>query len=246
MNVLGIDIGGTGIKGSLINVETGELLGDQLRVKTPSSLKPEPVLDVIKDITDHFKWEGPLGCGYPGVILQNVVHTATNFDSSWIGINLADKIIEKTNNPTWIVNDADAAGIAEMHFGAGRNKNGVVIVLTVGTGIGSAFFTNGQLLPNTEMGLIIMNGDYAEKSISSVVRERENLTWEDWAKRFDHYLQYLNNLFSPNLFIIGGGGASEPNNYVPYLTIETALVAAEHRNNAGMIGAAMAAFNQLK
>ena len=246
MNVLGIDIGGTGIKGSIVNAEKGELLEDHLRVPTPPSLKPEPVLDIIKDIADHFKWNGPLGCGYPGVILQNVVHTATNFDPSWIGINLAQKIIEKTKNPAWIINDADAAGIAEMHFGAGRNQKGVVIVLTVGTGIGSAFFTDGQLLPNTEMGLIVMNGAFAEKSISSIVRERENLTWEKWAQRFDRYLHYLNTLFTPNLFIIGGGGAKDPDNYIPYLTIKTPIVAAEHRNMAGIIGAAMAAFTQLK
>ncbi len=244
MNVLGIDIGGTGIKGSLINIKTGELTGDHLRIQTPPSLKPEPVLDVIEEIVDHYKWEGLLGCGYPGVIIQNVINTATNLDPSWIGINLAEKIKEKTNNTSWIINDADAAGIAEMHFGAGRNIKGVVIVLTVGTGIGSAFFADGQLFPNTEMGLIIMNKNFAERSISSVARERENLTWEDWAKRFNHYLQYLNTLFSPDLFIIGGGGAIEPNNYVPYLTIDTPLVPAEHRNNAGMIGAAMAALNQ--
>ncbi len=246
MKVLGIDIGGTRIKGSIVNTDTGELLEKPHLVPTPSSLKPAPIVDIISDIADHFQWKGPIGCGYPGVVRQNVTYTATNFDKSWIGINLAQKINEKTGETAWIVNDADAAGIAEMTMGAGQNQRGVVIVLTIGTGIGSALFTDGYLLPNTEFGLIIINGEIAEKSISSVSRERENISWKEWAQLFDYYLHYLDTLFSPKLFIIGGGGAENPDKYMPYMKIKIPIITAQYRNKAGIIGAAMAAASQLK
>lgn len=245
MKVLGIDIGGTGIKACPVDLKKGVLIGKKERVKTPRPSTPKAVADVIEQLVQKFNWTGPIGCGFPGVIRKNVVHTAANLDKSWIGVDLGKLIQKRTGvKKVAVLNDADAAGVAEMRFGAGKNKKGTVILLTVGTGIGTAIFTNGQLLANTEFGHLKMQGKSAEKFISGVVREEKGLSWKEWSVYFDNYLERMNALFWPDLYIIGGGGAKVIKEFTPYLKKNTVrLVGAKHKNKAGILGAAAAVEN---
>lgn len=242
MNILGIDVGGSGIKGAIVNTENGVLLTERLRLKTPQPALPDNVGKTIRTIVKNLQWEGPIGVGFPAAIQNGIVRTATNIDSSWIGAN-ADKIFsETTKNPTITLNDADAAGLAEMNFGAGQNNKGVVILITVGTGIGTVIFSNGGLLPNTELGHIYLkNGLIAENYASDAVRKNEALKWKKWGQRFNQYLQTLEDLFWPNLFILGGGASKKFDKFSEVLSIRTKIVPAQLLNNAGIIGAAMAA-----
>ncbi|MCB0114121.1 MAG: ROK family protein, partial [Caldilineaceae bacterium] len=205
MAILGIDIGGSGIKGALVDAESGELLTDRKRIETPQPATPTAVAEVIKELVDHFEWTGSVGCTFPAIIRNGVVHSAANVDKSWIGTD-AKKLFEaKTGCNVTVINDADAAGIAEMVFGAGRDVPGVVIVLTLGTGIGSALFVDGHLAPNTELGHLEMNGGDAEQQTADSARDREDLGWKAWGKRLNQYFQMVEFLLSPDLFIVGGG-----------------------------------------
>lgn len=205
MLALGIDIGGSGIKGAPVDTEKGDMTTDRFRIPTPDPSVPEAVGDVVAQIARHFDWDGPLGCTFPAVIKGGVAYTAANVDPSWIGTNVAALLERKTGCPSLVLNDADAAGIAEMIFGAGRDEDGVVIMLTFGTGIGTAIFVNRQLLPNTELGHMEIRGREAEHRASDGVRKKKDLTWAEWAERVNEYIQRMDALFWPDLFIIGGG-----------------------------------------
>ena len=239
--ILGIDIGGSGIKGAPVNTKKGKLIDDRFRVPTPDPATPEAIAKVIKQITDHFKWDGLVGCGFPGVVRNGVVKTAANLDKSWTDIDAQKLFSEQTGLPVTIVNDADSAGMAEMKFGAGKHQNGAVILITVGTGIGTVFFTRGKLLPNTELGHLIFKGMDAEAYTSDATRKRENLTWDDWAERFNEYLTEIYRLFSPDMIIIGGGVSKKRKKFFDHLTVDTRIVAANLKNEAGIVGAALAA-----
>lgn len=245
MAVLGIDIGGTGIKGAPVNVETGELLAERFRIPTPQPALPNAVADVVHEIARHFDYSGPAGITFPAIIKKGVVYSAANVDKSWIGTDAAKLFQSHLGGPVTVVNDADAAGIAEMHFGAGRGRAGVVILLTFGTGIGSAVFHDGRLLPNSEFGHLQIRGKDAERRASEKVREDKGLSWKKWAGRVSDYLAYLEKLFSPDLFIIGGGVSNKSEKFLPYLTSKTEVMveAAQMRNEAGIIGAACLAGN---
>lgn len=240
MTILGIDIGGTGIKGAPVNVETGELLAERFRIPTPHPALPNAVADVVGEIAKHFEYSGPAGVTFPAIVKKGVVYSAANVDESWIGTDAAELFRSHLGHPATVINDADAAGVAEMKFGAGHGRKGVVILLTFGTGIGSAIFLDGKLLPNTEFGHLEIRGKDAEKRASEKVREDKDLSWKEWAERVSEYLGHLEKLFSPDLYIIGGGVSNKADKFLPFLTAKTEVLieAAQMRNEAGIIGAA--------
>lgn len=241
MEILGVDIGGSGIKGAIVDTEAGIFLTDRYRLPTPRPSAPEAVGDVVAQVVAHFKWKGPVGCTFPAVVKHGVVHTAANVDKSWIDTDGEELFHRKTDLPVRLLNDADAAGMAEMKFGAGKNHAGIVFILTLGTGIGSAVFVNGVLMPNTELGHLELRGKVAEERASDRIRKEKDLDWEKWAKRLNEYLQRLEFLFSPDLFILGGGVSSRHQKFLPMLHVEAEIVPARLLNDAGIIGAAMAA-----
>jgi polyphosphate glucokinase len=241
MQILGIDVGGSGIKGAPVDTETGQLMAERVRIKTPKSAEPEPMAEVVKQIAGFFNWNGPIGIGFPAPIKAGVAMMAANVSPKWIGLNVDDLFSRVTGCDCTMINDADAAGLAEMKFGAGRGQPGIVIMVTLGTGIGSAIFYRGVLLPNTEFGHAQLNGMDAETYASDAARQREDLSWKKYAKRLDLYFKMMERLFWPNLFIVGGGISKESEKYLPLLTVETPTVPAQLRNQAGIIGAALAA-----
>lgn len=241
MNILGIDIGGSGIKGAPVDISTGDLLDDRYRIKTPKGAKPEPVSETVAKIANYFEWKDPIGIGFPAPIKGGVAMMAANISDKWVGINVDELFSKTTGCPCTTLNDADAAGLAEMEFGAGLGQPGTVIVLTLGTGIGTAIFHRGKLLPNTEFGHLEMNGKDAEYRASDFARQRDDLSWKKYAKRLNKYLAAMEKLFWPNLFIIGGGISKEHEKFIPLLTIDTPVVPAQQFNNAGIVGAALAA-----
>lgn len=241
MEILGIDVGGSGIKGALVNIETGELTTERFRLPTPQPSKPQKVADTIQKVIDHFDYKGPVGCGFPTLVHHGKARLHSNLDPAWTGIQIDELFQKKTGLPFVIINDADAAGIAEMSFGAGKGQKGVVIMITVGTGLGSGFFVDGKLIPNFELGRLIYKDDLFEKYAADSVREAKELTWKKWGKRFNKYLNHIDMLFSPDLIIIGGGASKKLDRFEDQITIETPFVAAETMNEAGIIGAAMAA-----
>ena len=246
--VLGIDIGGSGIKGAIVNVKTGKMTTDKCRIPTPEHSTPDAVVKIIKQIAKKLDWKGAIGVGFPGVIQHGVVKTAANVDDGWLNIHLENLLEKQTGSKCVAVNDADAAGLAEMKFGAGRKNKGVVIMLTVGTGIGSALFTQGKLSPNCEWGDICLRGgiDDAEKWASDAARKKFELTWEEWMQRLTTYIKYIENMFWPDLTIIGGGVAKKiEKKGVPFET-RSKIVPAQLLNEAGIIGAAVAAKKLLK
>lgn len=236
-----MDIGGSGIKGCLVDLDAGRLIGERLRVETPQPSLPEPVFDVVARIVDSFGWSERVGVTFPGVLKSGVAHTAANVDKSWLGTDLAAGVAERIPGPVETLNDADAAGLAEMRYGAGRDRNGVVLMLTFGTGIGSALFVDGRLVPNTEFGHIQVDGEDGESRASAAAREREELSYPDWALRVDRYLDVLEGSVWPDLIIVGGGVSKKAHKWVPLLSTRTPVVPAELQNDAGIVGAALAA-----
>ena len=241
MEILGIDIGGTGIKGAPVETETGVLLNERYRLPTPEGAKPDPMAQVVAEITAHFNWRGPVGVGFPAAVRHGVAMTAANISGKWLGINVEEFLAGATNCPVRVINDADAAGVAEMQFGAGRGQNGVVLIVTIGTGLGTSLFTNGQLLPNAELGHIEINCEDAELSASDAARKRNDLPWDTWAKELNLYLTTLEKLLWPDLIILGGGVIKKQDRFVPHLKLKAKVVSAELMNDAGMVGAALAA-----
>jgi polyphosphate glucokinase len=242
MEVLGIDIGGTGIKAAPVDVVTGQLLGARNKIATPQPATPEAVTDVVRELAASFGWTGPAGATFPGVIIKGVVRTAANVDKSWVGTDAATLFGKAIGSEVAVLNDADAAGIAEMTFGAGKGERGTVLMLTFGTGIGSALFIAGQLVPNTEFGHIEIRGRDAEKRASEHAKELHSLSWPKWAERVDEYLQHVEALLSPDLIVVGGGISRESEKWVPQLDgVRARIAAASLHNDAGIVGAAMAA-----
>lgn len=238
----GVDVGGTGIKGAVVDVESGELLTERVRILTPHPATPEAVVPVIAKLVSDAGYDGPVGCGFPAVIKSGVVRTAANIDKSWIGTSVTDGISAALSGvPVSVINDADAAGLAEMRFGAGKGAGGVVVMLTIGTGIGCAVFHDGVLLPNTELGHLEVDGHDAETRASEIAREEHDLSRKQWAKRFNRYLEVLEALLWPDLIILGGGVSKEPEKFMPLLKSDAKLVPATLANEAGIVGAALAA-----
>jgi polyphosphate glucokinase len=241
MEILGIDIGGTGIKGAPVDIERGIFMDERYRIPTPQPSAPEAVAEVVARISEHFGWTGPVGCTFPAVVKSGVVYTAANVDDAWVGKDAHAIFKRVTGLPVLMLNDADAAGIAEMAFGAGRGRSGVVFVLTLGTGIGSAIFVNGMLMPNTELGHMEIRGKDAEHRAANSIRKQKALSWKKWAARVNEYLHRLEFLFSPDLFIIGGGVSKRHDKFLPLLNVRAEVVPAQLFNDAGIVGAAMAA-----
>jgi len=241
MEILGIDIGGSGIKGAPVDIERGTLTTKRFRVPTPERSSTAAVVECIQRIVEHFTWNGPIGCTFPSVVKHGVVLTAANIDSDWVGADGAGLIERRTGLPVTLINDADAAGLAEMRFGAGRGNDGVVIMVTLGTGIGVAIFTHGVLLPNTELGHIELNGRDAEEFASDRVRKHEDMSWRTYGQHVNVYLRRLEGLFWPDLFIIGGGASKKHEKFFSELDLRTKLVPAALLNQAGIVGAALAA-----
>lgn len=241
MHVLGIDVGGSGIKGAPVDTRSGKLLAERLRIKTPKGADPGPVADVVAEIARSFDWKGPIGIGFPAPIKAGVAMMAANVSDKWIGTNADELFTKVTGCDCTMINDADAAGLAEMKFGAGKGQPGTVIMITLGTGIGTAIFHGGKLLPNTEFGHLDMNGKDAEHRASDAARQLEDLSWKKYAKRLNRYLTAMEKLFWPDLFIVGGGISKMSDKYIPLLKIETPVVTAQFLNEAGIVGAALAA-----
>ena len=240
-NILGIDFGGSGIKGAPVDTKSGKLLKERYRIATPIHATPDKVADIVKSLVKYFRWEGPLGIGFPAVVQKGIVKTAANIDKSWIGVNAMELFKQKTGFPAFVLNDADAAGMAEMRFGAGKGKKGLILLITVGTGIGTVIFSRGKLVPNTELGHITLkSGMEAEEFASDAVRKRDKLDWDTWADRFNLYLQEMEQLFWPELIIIGGGLSKKKERFIKHLHLNSEIVVAKARNEAGIIGAAIA------
>ncbi len=241
-HVLGIDIGGTGVKAAPVDTSTGLLLADRRKVDTPQPATPEAVMAVVTGLVKDFGWTGKAGITFPGVVIDGVIRTAANLDHSWIGVDAAKDFGAATDLQVTVLNDADAAGVAEMRFGAGRGERGTVLMLTLGTGIGSALFIDGVLVPNTEFGHIEIRGKDAEKRASEHAREAGDLSWGDWAGKVDEYLEHMEALLAPGLIIIGGGVSRKSGKFLPRLSgLRARVVPAAMLNDAGIVGAAMAA-----
>jgi polyphosphate glucokinase len=243
---LGVDVGGTGIKGAVVDLDDGRLLTERFRIPTPQPATPEAVGATIAEVARSFEFTGPVGVDFPGVVLEGVVQTAANVDDSWIGTSLPETVGHLLPGPSVYLNDADAAGLAEVRYGAGRGQHGTVIMVTFGTGIGTALIHEGHLVPNAELGHIEIGGEDAELRAAAIAREREDLSWDEWADRASRYLQTLEALLWPRLFILGGGISKKPHKWVPRLQTRTPLVMAELLNNAGIVGAALAASEGLQ
>jgi polyphosphate glucokinase len=242
----GIDVGGSGIKGGEVDLETGALVTERIRVETPQPAKMDAVIDVIAGLVAEAGWTGHVGVTMPSVVQHGVTLTAANLNApEWIGANAGALMTKRVGQPVTLLNDADAAGIAEMRYGTGRSTSGVVVLLTFGTGIGSAVFTDGILVPNTEFGHLQMDGRDAEDLAAASVKDREGLSYEEWAPRVSRYLRLLEDLIWPDLFIAGGGVSKKADKWLPLLDNRTPVVAAQLRNNAGIVGAALAAHDNL-
>jgi polyphosphate glucokinase len=236
----GIDFGGSGIKGAPVDTEAGEFTEERVRIDTPQPSTPDAVAGVFADLLATFPSStGPVGVTVPGVVVKGVVHSAANIDKHWIGEDMDRLITDRTGRDVHVVNDADAAGLAEVRYGAAKGRRGLVIVTTLGTGIGSALVYDGVLVPNSELGHLEIDGHDAEKRAASSAREREDLSWEDWAKRLTTYYRQLERLFSPELFVVGGGVSKKADKFLPLVDIETEILPAQLRNAAGIVGAAL-------
>ncbi len=246
-HALGIDIGGSGIKGAVVDVVTGQLQTDRIRIKTPQPATPKAVAEVVAELVDRLRWRGKVGATFPAVIQHGVARSAANVDPSWIGTDADHTFTEALRPGTDVIvlNDADAAGIAEQRFGAAKDVSGVVILLTFGTGIGSAILVDGNLVPNTELGHLELDGSDAEKRAAASVKEHEDLSYKRWAKRVDSYMRHVERLFTPDLFVVGGGVSKDADRWVPLLDLHTPVKPAELLNNAGIVGAALAAADRI-
>lgn len=238
--VLGIDIGGSGIKGAPVDIATGALLADRVKLETPQPATPEAVAQTVRDVVTHFSWQGPIGCTFPAIVHHGVTLSAANVDKSWIGASAQQILADAVGQPLLLLNDADAAGLAEVTFGAAKGVAGTVIVLTLGTGIGSALIVDGRLVPNTEFGHLQLKGAAAEKYCSAKIKDEQDLKWKEYAHRLNEYLNHVELLFSPDLIIIGGGISRKHDKFLPELKLRSPVLPAALRNDAGIVGAALA------
>lgn len=244
MLALGIDIGGSGIKGAVVDTDTGEFASERIRIPTPDHSEAQVVLPIVQELIEAFEWSrGPMGIGFPGVIHQQVIHTAANLHQSLIGLNLAELFGKSVTGPIRVLNDADAAGFAEMGYGAGKpySSSGTVLLVTVGTGIGTVLFSDGVLVPNLEFGHLEFHGQNAESLVSEAARKALQLSWKKWGRLLNAYLQHLEFLTQPDFLILGGGGVKKEEKFVEYIDLKTPWTFAKSGNRAGIIGAAAAA-----
>ncbi|MCB8943926.1 MAG: ROK family protein [Ardenticatenaceae bacterium] len=243
MEILGIDIGGSGIKGALVDIETGELTTDRLRIDTPQPSKPNAVIEVVTQIVRQFDYKGPIGVGFPAIVIQGVTRSAANVDDGWINYPAAEKIAKATGCQVVVRNDADVAALAEVRFGAGQGQMGSVMVFTLGTGIGSSMFVDGKLVPNMEFGHVYLPGHKkdVEYYAADRIRKKKKLSWEEWGQRLNVYFQFIESLFSPELIIIGGGVSKNHQKFLHYIDVQAKVVPAALRNEAGIVGAALTA-----
>ncbi|MBV19782.1 MAG: polyphosphate glucokinase [Cytophagia bacterium] len=240
MDVLGIDIGGSGVKAAIVDTKSGRLISEKIRFKTPEPPSPKNIFTGIEEIfLSEFKWKGKVGCGFPGVIIKNKVYSAANMTKKWVGINIKKKFYQKFNLKCDALNDADAAGISEIFLNKNIPNKGTVMVITVGTGLGTSIFVDGRLVPNIEFGHLKMYGDCAEKYASNLARKKLNLSWDEWAARFNEYLAYIELLVSPNFIVFGGGISKYFDEYKSNLKSNCKIIQAKNKNDAGIIGAAL-------
>ncbi|MBN8680740.1 MAG: ROK family protein [Chitinophagales bacterium] len=245
MQILGIDVGASGIKGAVVDVQNGKLTGERFRVPTPQPSTPQAMAGAFAEIVEYFNYKGPVGCGFPSIVKNGVAKSAANIDKSWIDTDIQEVFGKACGCPVFATNDADAAGVAEMHHGLGVGEKGLVLLITIGTGLGSALFYQGQLIPNTELGHVLWkHGKPAEAWCSSGARSRLKISRSEWADRFNEYLNHLELLFSPDLFILGGGESKFFEQYKHQLITEARVVPAKLLNNAGIIGAASYAYDK--
>jgi len=239
MEVLGIDVGGSGIKGALVHMETGEMLSDRFRIPTPESRKPEEMAEVVAEIVSHFNYKGPVGCGFPTVVKKGVCKSPGNLHKSWQGVSIEKLFEEASGNDFTVINDADAAGYATMNYGIGRGLKGFIVMITIGTGLGSGAFLDGRLIPNFELGQIpYKKYDKIESWAAASARESEELSWKKWGKRFNKFLELVELIVNPDMIILGGGTSKYFQEYEKYIKIETEVIPAGLQNHAGIIGAA--------
>jgi polyphosphate glucokinase len=244
--ILGIDVGASGIKGAIVDLETGKLIGERFRVPTPQPSTPALMGAAFAEIAEYFNYKGPIGCGFPSIVKNGVALSAANIDESWIGTDINAAFGKATGCPVFATNDADAAGIAEMRYGIGKGNNGLVMMITIGTGLGSALFYKGELIPNTELGHLLWKKELTfEQWCSSGARERLKISRKDWAGRFHKYLVHLERLFSPDLIMLGGGESKMFETYKEIIQTKTPVIPAKLLNNAGIIGAAAFAAEQV-
>ncbi|MBT8179717.1 MAG: ROK family protein [Eudoraea sp.] len=246
MKVLGIDIGGSGMKGALVDSVTGEMLTERFRIPTPPSRKPEEMAEVVKQIVEHFNHKGPVGVGFPTIIKHGICKSPGNLHKSWMNVNVKELFSKATGLPVAVINDAGAAGYATMNYGVGKDKEGFVIMITIGTGLGSGAFFNGELIPNFELGQIpYKKYKKIESWAAASAKEREGLSYKKWGKRFNVFLELVELLICPDLIILGGGTSKDFDQFKKYITIDTPVIPAELRNHAGIIGAAAAALHEV-
>ena len=239
-HVLGIDIGGTGMKAALVDTATGEFVKEKIKYGTPQPSNPKNMAQVLNQLIDDFDMRGTtIGCGFPAIVKNDICKSAANIDKEWLGVNLVEYFKNETGCNSVFMNDADAAGLAELKFGAGRDKMGTVIMITLGTGIGSGIFVDGKLVPNSEFGHLLYKKSIFEHYASNGARKKKELSWKEWGKELNTYFQHVELLMSPNLFILGGGVSKHYENYKKYIDIEAPIVPAQLLNNAGIVGAAM-------
>ncbi len=237
---LGVDVGASGIKGALVNIETGEFASERLRLETPEKSTPSAIAELFRQMTEHFAYQGRVGVGFPSVVKNNKALTAANLHKSWIGTDIADTFNSVSGCQVFALNDADAAGEAEMAFGIGKGVMGTVVLVTIGTGLGTALFLDGKLLPNSEFGHFhLPNGKHAESYAANSAKKREGLSWKEWGSRFNEYLERLELFLQPDLIILGGGSSKKFEEYKDCLKISTRIVPAQLLNQAGIVGAAV-------
>lgn len=243
---MGIDVGASGIKGAVVDIETGQLLNDRLRLETPDPATPEAMAATFAELVRLHNWNGLVGCGFPSIIKEGVAYSAANISEKWIGTNVVELLSIASGCPVEVLNDADAAGLAEMRFGLGKGEMGVVLLITIGSGLGSALFIDGKLVPNTELGHIFLRNqkNVAEQFASNNARKREDLSWEEWGIRFNEYLQNIERILNPDLILLGGGTSKRFDKYDSYITVRTPIKPAELLNAAGTVGAAIYAYQQ--
>nr|WP_040495088.1 ROK family protein [Ilumatobacter nonamiensis] len=238
---LGIDIGGTGMKAAIVDLATGDLLSDRFRIDTPHPARPEAMADVVVELVRHLEWEGSVGCAFPAVVRNGHVESAANIDKSWLDVDADALFTDALGVEVHMINDADAAGLAEVRYGVAAGRKGVVMMLTFGTGIGSGLFIDGMLVPNTELGHLELDGHDAESKAAASARKRHDWSWHHWTKKVQHYLEHVEKLFSPDLFVVGGGVSKKPEKWLDHIEIDTEIVVASMANNAGIVGAALVA-----
>jgi len=242
MEILGIDVGGTGIKGAIVNIETGELVSEKHRIPTPKGAKPQDVAEEVAELVEHFNWKGKVGCGFPAIISHGKALSSGNIHKSWRGTDVEDLFSKRTGLEFKVANDADVAALAAITFGAGKDKMGSIITITIGTGLGSGMFYDGKLIPNVELGIIpYKNYKKIEHYAADSARKRENLSYKEWGKRFNRFLKIVEVMFSPDLIILAGGASKKLDKYEKYLTVEVPVIASQFENEAGIVGAALLA-----